>query len=72
MTDADTIRQAAAELADDAPIATRAVRPFLLATAKFLDSCGQELAGAGGNYDLCDEPGSVRSALTIARAYLNA
>lgn len=65
----DTLRRAASEIADDAPLATRGVRPFLLAVSGWLDSRGGELAAAG-SVERCDEPGSVRAALTIARAYI--
>ena len=68
--DADLLCRAAAEIADDAPLATRGVRPFLLAVSGWLDSCGDELARAGGNAAKCDEPGAIKSALTIARAYV--
>lgn len=67
---ADTIRRAASEIADDAPLATRGVRPFLLAVSGWLDSQAEELAAADGAVERCDEPGSVRSALAIARAYI--
>lgn len=66
----DTIRRAAAEIADDAPLATRSVRPFLLAVSGWLESCGKELADAGGKRAHCSEPGQIQNALTIARAYI--
>lgn len=67
---AEIISRAAAEIADDAPLATRGVRPFLLAVSGWLESCGDELARVGGSAAKCDEPGAIKSALTIARAYV--
>lgn len=67
--DVETLRQAASEIRDDVNVATRGVRPFLIAVADFLQESGDSLEGAAGNYDWCDA-NLVQAALVIAQAYL--
>jgi hypothetical protein len=67
--DVETLHQAAAEIRDDVNVATRSVRPFLIAVADFLQESGDDLAEAAGNYEWCNG-NTIRAALIIARAYL--
>lgn len=66
---AKALGRAAHEIRDDATIATRSVRPFLIAVADFLDASALDAKGTT-SFNQCDEPGAVQKALTIARAYL--
>jgi hypothetical protein len=68
-TMAEALRQAAYEIRDDVNVATRGVRPFLVAVADFLDACAVDADGTGA-LEQCDSPFAVKEALKIARAYL--
>jgi hypothetical protein len=68
--DAEALRQAASEIRDDCNVATRSVRPFLIAVADFLDESRDAFVAGACNFEMCDEPGAIKTALTIARAYL--
>lgn len=72
-TDAEILQMVAESLNSRAQLDSvkeRGDAPFLTTIADMLQSYGDELAGAEGNFGSCDEPGAIKTGLKIARAYL--